>query len=96
VQPDECYAKPADINEATRTGAQPWDYFHINSVDRDSKGNYVISARHCKAVYYIDGSTGEILWKLGGKNSTFTMGENTHFAFQHDARFRNDDGLLLS
>jgi hypothetical protein len=24
------------------------------------------------------------------------MGENTHFAFQHDARFRNDDGSLLS
>ncbi|KAL5337715.1 ASST-domain-containing protein [Aspergillus crustosus] len=38
-----------------------WDYFHINSVDKDSEGNYLISARDACSVHKINGSTGEII-----------------------------------
>jgi hypothetical protein len=71
-----------------------WDYFHINSVDKDSDGNYLISARDANAVYKINGTTSKIIWQLSGKSSNFSMGPEVEFAFQHDARFlsRTADG----
>ncbi|RDW90549.1 uncharacterized protein DSM5745_02324 [Aspergillus mulundensis] len=61
------------------------DYAHLNSVQKTGNGNYLLSARHCNTIYYIDGSTGHIIWRLGGKRSSFTA--NFHFERQHDARF---------
>ena len=40
----------------------PWDYFHINSVDKDADGNYLISARDACAIHKINGTDGEIIW----------------------------------
>ncbi len=62
------------------------DYFHINSVEQDADGNFVISARNTWAVYKIDHRTGKVLWELGGRHSSFTMGPGTRTAYQHDAR----------
>lgn len=64
-----------------------WDYFHINSVDKDNEGNYLISARHASALYKINGRTGEIMWQLGGEKSDFAYTDDLLFGFQHDARF---------
>lgn len=71
-----------------------WDYFHINSVDKDDQGNYLISARDANAAYKIDGRTREIMWQLSGNSSSFKMGPEVEFAFQHHARFlaRSEDG----
>ncbi|KAF7586119.1 hypothetical protein BBP40_009432 [Aspergillus hancockii] len=69
-----------------------WDYFHINSVDKDSEGNYLISARDACAVHKINGSTGEIIWRLGGVKSDFELGPNVKFCFQHHARYVSKDG----
>lgn len=76
------------------SSADAWDYFHINSIDKDDDGNYLISARHACAIYKINGRTGEIIWQLGGKDSDFTIPDEAQFAFQHDARFRGRDGDL--
>lgn len=76
VNPSDCYVSPG----STGTEDSPWDYFHINSIEK-SQGNYLVSSRHCHAVYYIDGTNGDILWTLGGKNSTFT-GAGSEFYFQ--------------
>jgi hypothetical protein len=46
----------------------------------------VISARNTWAVYKVSRETGAVIWRLGGKHSSFKMGRNTTFAFQHDAR----------
>ena len=68
--------------------SDPWNYFHINSVDKNSNGDYLISARNYAAIFKINGSTGNIIWQLGGKHgSTFDVPSNVAFAFQHDARF---------
>lgn len=71
-----------------------WDYFHINSVDKDAEGNYIVSARDTSALYKISGKTGEVIWKLGGlpdkTNSSFTS--DFTFSFQHHARFLSTDG----
>lgn len=39
----------------------------------------------------MDGTTGEPIWRLGGKNSSFTIPEEGEFNFQHDARFPEDN-----
>lgn len=63
-------------------------------MDKDDQGNYLISARDANAAYKINGKTGEIMWQLSGKSSSFKMGPEVEFAFQHHARFlaRNEDG----
>jgi hypothetical protein len=63
-----------------------FDYFHINSIDIDGDGDLIISARNTWTVYKIGRRSGEIIWRMGGKHSDFTMGEGTVFAWQHDAR----------
>ncbi|KAK4058464.1 hypothetical protein OIO90_000624 [Microbotryomycetes sp. JL221] len=67
-----------------------WDYCHINSVDKDDLGNYIVSLRGPSTVYYIDGQSGEVMWRLGGKSTSFTMGDGSVFWYQHDARLRSD------
>lgn len=64
----------------------PWDFFHINSIDKNADGDYLISARHVGAVYKISGVTGHIMWQLNGANPTFEN-VNLHFSSQHHARF---------
>jgi hypothetical protein len=74
-------------------GGQPYDYFHINSIQQLPNGNLVISARNTWAVYEISRATGHVLWTLGGKNSSFRMGKGTNFEWQHDAQL-HPGGLL--
>jgi hypothetical protein len=76
------------------TGANAvYDYVHANSIDVDTDGNLIVSARNTSAIYKIDRRSGAIRWRLGGKRSDFAMGPGTAFAFQHDAR-RQPDGTL--
>jgi hypothetical protein len=70
-----------------------YDYFHVNSIDEEPDGNLLVSARNTDAVYEIDRSTGAVLWRLGGKRSSFWMLPGTTFAWQHDAR-RQPDGTI--
>jgi hypothetical protein len=72
---------------------KPFDYFHINSIDVDHDGNWIISARNTSTVYKIDRNSGEIIWRLGGKKSDFEMESDARPTRQHDAR-RQPDGTL--
>jgi hypothetical protein len=76
-------------------GSSPYDYFHLNSIQQLPDGNLLISARNTWAVYKISRSTGRVLWTLGGKHSSFTMGPGTGFEWQHDARLHADGTLTL-
>jgi hypothetical protein len=87
VSPSESYVGPS--------AGQPFDYFHINSIDVDTDGNLLISARHTCAVYKIDRRSGDVMWRLGGKRSDFAMGAGTQFAWQHDARRQPDGSITL-
>ena len=87
-----------DLKAKGRDRDTAFDYFHINSVDKDSKGNYLISARHAHTVSCIDGRTGDVLWTLGGKGNDFTDlsdGLATDFAWQHDARWLDEQTVTL-
>ncbi|EME47594.1 hypothetical protein DOTSEDRAFT_60029 [Dothistroma septosporum NZE10] len=77
-----------DMNDAVER--DPWDVYHINSVEKDELGNYLISLRFLRAILYIDGRTGDVLWQLGGKNNSFhdlSKGKATTFLGQHDAHW---------
>jgi len=82
------YQPPPDLEDA-------FDYFHINSIDVYDEDHLLISSRNTCTVYKIDRKTGEVVWRLGGKKSSFEMGEGTHFAFQHDVRRQSDGTITL-
>jgi hypothetical protein len=63
----------------------PYDYFHVNSVNLDNDGNLLISARHTWTVYKVDRHSGNVIWRLGGKESDFKLGPGVQFAWQHNA-----------
>jgi hypothetical protein len=69
---------------APRDPNVPYDYFHINSVGLAPDGNLLISSRHTWTVYEVDRHTGQIVWRLGGKHSDFTLGPGARFAWQHN------------
>jgi hypothetical protein len=66
--------------------SSPFDFFHINSIELEQDGSLLTSGRNTRAVYDVDGRSGQIAWRLGGKRSSFTMGPGTSFAYQHDPR----------
>jgi hypothetical protein len=70
-----------------------FDYFHINSIDPHPDGYLTISSRRTSTVYKVDRKTGEVAWRLGGKNSSFEMGYGTRTDWQHDAR-RHPEGEI--
>lgn len=72
-----------------------YDYFHMNSVDPQANGTAVISSRHTHGVFDIDESTGAVVWELGGKHSSFTMGPGASFALQHDARIQSPTTISI-
>ena len=73
----------------------PFDYFHVNSIDVDVDGNLIVSARNTAAVYKLDRRTGEVLWRLGGRKSDFTIAPGADFFYQHDARAHADGTLTV-
>ncbi|GIK01784.1 hypothetical protein Aspvir_005825 [Aspergillus viridinutans] len=79
------------------TNGSAWDYFHINSVDKNHEGDYLVSARHTSSIYKISGMDGSIIWQLGGTQSSFEL-TNYNFSYQHHARFRegNETTTILS
>lgn len=74
----------------------PYDYFHVNSIQRDQDGDLVISARNTWAAYKIVPSSGRIAWTLGGKRSTFKLPPQASFAFQHHVRLRGANNLIVT
>jgi hypothetical protein len=73
----------------------PWDYFHLNSIDPQSDGRVLLSARSTWAGYELEGPSGKIAWRLGGNHSSFKMGRGTEMAWQHDGRMRPDGTLTF-
>jgi len=75
-----------ESHEPVPTNATPWDWFHLNSIEPEPSGNLLISGRSTWAAYQLQAGTGDILWRLGGTDSSFKMGPGSETAWQHDAR----------
>ena len=100
VDPTQESIEPA---AETVNGASLIDVFHFNSIDVDGSGNLLLSARHTNAIFYVDRSTGDIRWKLGGSaynkdgaaHIWVTGDPQTAFNMQHDARFLPNGDISL-
>jgi hypothetical protein len=75
------------------SASTPWDWFHVNAVKVDSRNNLLIDSRNTWAAYEVQRRSGKVLWRLGGKSSSFTVkaakgttltDAGTLFAWQHD------------
>lgn len=42
-----------------------WDSFHINAIDRQPDGDYIVTVRHMDGVFRVDRDSGNVLWTLG-------------------------------
>jgi Arylsulfotransferase (ASST) len=87
-------------NPRPASAATPWNWSYINAVHLDTDGNLLISSRYTWTVYKVNRHTGQIIWELGGKQSTFKLeaapgqvldraGEI--FAYQHDPEAIGND-----
>lgn len=97
--------RPADTHYVQPTAgfveSEPFDFFHINSIEKDSRGNYLISSRHFHTITYIEGGTGATLWTLGADSSDFVdVSENpgaaTDFCWAHHARWLDEEEGIIS
>ncbi|HEY2319958.1 MAG TPA: arylsulfotransferase family protein [Solirubrobacteraceae bacterium] len=75
-----------DPSESYRTPTGTFDYLHLNSIGVTPDGNLLVSGRHTWALYKLDRSSGDVIWRLGGKRTQFAMGTGAQFAWQHDVR----------
>jgi hypothetical protein len=71
------------LSDSYNSGA---DYFHLNSIEQTPGGSLLISGRNTWAGYLVDHGSGRVIWRLGGKRSSFKLGPGAGFAFQHDVR----------
>jgi hypothetical protein len=75
------------------------DYVHGNAVEPDLDGNILISCRHMSEITKIDRATGDIIWRMGGKNNQFTfVNDPDHpdgFSYPHDCRIIDNGNLTV-
>jgi len=72
-----------------------YDFIHINSIAEAPDGNLLISGRNTWCVYKVDRTTGEIIWRLNGKRSDFTLTKDANFSWQHHVRAHGQTELTI-
>jgi hypothetical protein len=85
------------ITDATHENftASAIDYVHGNAIEIDTDSNIILSCRHMDEITKINSETGDIIWRLGGKNNQFTLINDTiEFSHQHCVR-RLQNGHIL-
>lgn len=72
------------------------DYVHINAMVIDPHdSNLILSFRNENQLVKINRHTGDIMWRLGGKNSDFPLTADQQFMGQHNPTFIENQKLLL-
>ena len=79
------YIHPTEAYDQYGYSADHFDYCHGNAIWEDTDGDYLVSFRNLNAVYKISSTSGEVVWILGGKSSTFSFTNDHGFSAQHDA-----------
>ena len=77
------------ITDATHEDltASTIDYDHGNSLELDGDGNIILSNRHMDEITKINRTTGDIIWRMGGKNNQFTfINDSIGYSHQHAVR----------
>lgn len=73
-----------------------WDAYHFNAIGLTNHLNEIIvSGRNTWTIYKINKKSKKIIWRLGGKQSSFTIANDATFSWQHDARFLPNNRISL-
>lgn len=72
----------------------PWDAYHLNDVQPLANGQFLASFRNEWAAYLVDETSNNVVWKLGGKKSTFQFGNGASFSWQHDVQWSQKNGTV--
>jgi hypothetical protein len=86
------------ISDATHENftASYIDYVHGNAIEVDNDGNILLSSRHMDEITKINSVTGEIIWRLGGKNNEFLfINDDIGFSHQHFVRRIANGHIML-
>ncbi len=90
------YIPVTDASSSIDLTAQIIDYVHSNSICVDFDGNLILSSRHLDEITKINRQTGDIIWRLGGKQNEFTfINEEYQFSHQHDVRRISNGDITL-
>jgi EmrB/QacA subfamily drug resistance transporter len=73
-----------DSRATVPTNGFPWDAYHVNAIDLNGSGSFLVSMRNTWAAYMVNIDTGKIEWTLGGKHSSFKFAPGAEFQWQHD------------
>ena len=85
-----------DADEHVDLTAAVIDVFHGNAIDVYSEDALILSPRNNNEITKIDWNTGEIIWRLGGKNNMFQFTNDTLlFSRAHDCRMLPNGNLSL-
>jgi hypothetical protein len=72
------------------------DYAHFNSIEKDTDSTLILSSRNLSELTRINMNTGEIIWRMGGKNNQFEFRNfDRVFSGQHTIRKRQDNLYTL-
>jgi arylsulfate sulfotransferase len=72
------------------------DYMHANCITLDPKdGNIIVSFWCLNQIIKVERGTGNILWRLGGKNSDFPIAAHQRFLGQHSIVFEDSNQTLM-
>jgi hypothetical protein len=84
-----------ESKNAVPHSSYPWDFAHVNSLDPGPRGDLLVSFRNTWSLDDIDVRTGAVRWRIGGRNSNFTLARAVKFYWQHDAAFQPDGTISL-
>ena len=71
-----------------------YDRFHVNCLNFDTDGNYLVSVAIEDQIWKVNAKTGKIMWKLG-KDGDFKMDTTSYFSFQHSVNINSNGDLMV-
>lgn len=72
------------------------DYIHLNSMYIDpTDNNLICSFRNLDQIVKLNRKTGDVIWRLGGKNSDFPLTPAQKFVRQHHATLADNNQTVL-
>lgn len=89
------FISPDDFIPEYKFNTKEFDYCHGNAIAKDKEGNYLVSFRNYDAIFKINGKTGKVIWKLGGKSNQFTFVNDAGFSGQHNIRLLKNGNITL-
>jgi len=62
-----------DTPQDDLNGVEALNLTHGNAIDVDTDGNYLISFRNLNEITKVDATTGDVIWRLGGRRNEFAF-----------------------